>query len=106
MKIIKIRNVNWEKSPKVKAVLDIETQEGFVIKDCKLIDGTNGFFVASQSIKAKTTFTDKNGNMREWVDTIFIPMELRDKLNEMVANAYDPEGNYTVSQEVKPEMPF
>ena len=48
MKIIKIRNVNWEKSPKVKAVLDIETQEGFVIKDCKLIYGTNGFYVASQ----------------------------------------------------------
>ena len=45
-----MQNRDWNK---VKATLTIETSEGFEIKTCKLVDGTNGLFGASPSVKGK-----------------------------------------------------
>jgi len=49
MNISSMSNVNWEKSPNIKATCTIRTSEGFLIKECKVINGMHGIFVASPS---------------------------------------------------------
>lgn len=78
MKITSMRNVDW--GNKVKAILTIKTSEGFELKNFKLIEGINGFFVASPSLKGKD---------EQYHDTIWIPKERRDSLNDMASGVYD-----------------
>ena len=78
MEIISMRNVDW--GNKVKAILTIKTSEGFELKNFKLIDGAKGFFVASPSLKGKD---------EQYHDTIWIPKERRDSLNDMASGVYD-----------------
>lgn len=81
-----MRNVDWNK---VKAILTIETSEGFEIKNCKLVEGQHGLFVASPSVKGKD---DK------YFDIIWFPKDRRDALNEMASKIYDPSGEYSQFQ--------
>ena len=97
----RIRNVSWEKSPQIKAMVDIETPDGIVIKDCKVIDGQYGMYIASPSIKAKEPWVDKNGKTHEWNDVVYFPREVQDELTAMISDAYDPQGQYAEG-----EMPF
>lgn len=82
-----MRNVDWNN--KVKAVLTIKTSEGFEMKNFKLVEGDNGFFVGSPSVKGKDD---------QYHDTIWIPKELRDEINKLASETYDssmePNKNY------------
>lgn len=82
MKVIAMKNVDWNK---VKAILTIKTSEGFEIKNCKLVEGINGLFVASPSVKGKDD---------QYHDIIWFPKERRDEINKMVSDMYDPAGEY------------
>ena len=54
---------------KIKAFFDVKTEEGFVIKGFKLVQGINGLFVGNPSQK---------GNDNEYYDTIYADKELKD----------------------------
>tara|TARA_R100000458_G_C8188355_1_gene182936 strand:+ start:84 stop:374 length:291 start_codon:yes stop_codon:yes gene_type:complete len=82
MKVIAMRNVDWGK---VKALLTIETSEGFEIKNCKLVEGQHGLFVASPSVKGKDD---------TYHDIIWFPQDKRDAINDMASKIYDPSGEY------------
>ena len=78
MKISRMKTGSWKK---LKAFFDIETQEGFVIKGFKIIDGINGYFVSMPSEK------DKEG---EYNDTVMIfDKKLREKLKDLAINHYE-----------------
>ncbi len=83
MRIIGMRNVDWGK---VKAILTIETQDKFEIKNCKLVEGQHGLFVASPSVKGKDD---------TYHDIIWFPKDKRDELNDMASKIYDPSGEYS-----------
>jgi DNA-binding cell septation regulator SpoVG len=83
MEIISMRNVDWGK---VKAILTIKTTEGFEIKNCKLVEGSHGLFVASPSTKGKDD---------QYYDIVWIPKEIRDNLNKLAGDVYDPSGEYS-----------
>jgi DNA-binding cell septation regulator SpoVG len=99
MKIESMMNVNWEKSPKIRATLTLELNDGFKIKECKLIESIKGFFVASPSKPCKPwTKTLKDGTTREvsYDDLVYIPTEARATINELAGNMYDATvPNYT-----------
>jgi DNA-binding cell septation regulator SpoVG len=80
MKIISMRNVDWNN--KIRAILTIKTSEGFEMKNFKLFEGDNGWFVSSPSIKGKD---DK------YYDTIWIAKELREELNKQAGETYNPQ---------------
>ena len=82
MEIISMRNVDWNN--KVKAILTIKTSEGFEMKNFKLVDGVNGMFVSSPSLKDSKV-------EGKYHDTIWIPKELRDDLNDKASKTYDPQ---------------
>ena len=86
--------MDWNK---VKAILTIETQDGFEIKNCKLVEGVNGLFVASPSVKGKD---------EKYHDIIWFPKDKRNELNDMAGNMYDPIGEYEELNKSKVEAPI
>ena len=79
---------------KVKGFMTIVTNEGFEMKNFKLIEGVNGLFVGAPSQKG----TDKEGN-EKWYDMVWIPKELNEQLVDLAANEVD------MSQDSNP-VPF
>ena len=74
--------------------MTIVTNEGFEMKNFKLIEGANGLFVGAPSQKG----TDKEGN-EKWYDMVWIPKELNEQLVDLAANEVD------MSQDSNP-VPF
>lgn len=89
MKILDLRNVDWGN---VKALLSLEItvqtpnnqSVTFTIKDLKLIEGSNGLFVASPSIKYEKDGETKYKNVCDFGPTF------QSMVSELVSDAYDP----------------
>ena len=67
---------------KIKAFFDVKTEEGFVIKGFKLVQGINGLFVGNPSQK---------GNDNEYYDTIYADKELKEELSQIAIDHYGQE---------------
>ena len=91
-KVQKLKNVSWNSCVALVnvTVLGPTGAEMLTIRDCKLIQGDFGSFVASPSTKVKEPYEDKNGKLVEYVDIVFFEKNARNELNDIVANAYDP----------------
>ena len=66
MKIMNMRKGSWGK---LTAFFDVCTDEGFIIKGFKLVNGINGMFVG---------FPSQKGNDDEYRDTVWAERELKD----------------------------
>ena len=81
MKIMNMRKGSWGK---LTAFFDVATDEGFIIKGFKLVNGINGFFVG---------FPSQKGNDDEYHDTVWLTENvresLREKLNKMAVEEYN-----------------
>ena len=81
MKIMNMRKGSWGK---LTAFFDVCTDEGFIIKGFKLVNGINGMFVG---------FPSQKGNDDEYYDTIWLTEEvresMREKLNKMAVEEYN-----------------
>ena len=77
MTIERMNKGDWGK---IKAFFDIKTQEGFVLKGFKLIEGENGLFIGYPSQK------DSSG---EYNDTIQSDKDLREKVKKMAKEFYE-----------------
>ena len=64
---------------KVVAFFSVRTEEGFIIKGLKLIEGINGKFVG---------FPSEKGKDGEYRDTVLAVKELRDKLTQYAIKEY------------------
>ncbi len=89
MRIMNLRL--YDKPGNLKAFLDVETDEGFLMKGFKIMDGRNGLFVTPPSEKA----TDG-----KYYPRVRIPAEISDKLLEQALSAFKEEGG-TTSTEIK-----
>ena len=77
MKIARMNKGSWGK---LRAFFDVETQEGFVMKGFKLVEGINGLFVGMPSQK---------GSDEEYHDTIWVESkEMREELNALAISKY------------------
>ncbi len=87
MEVINMRTGSWGK---LVAFFDVRTQEGFIIKGFKLVNGINGFFVGFPSEKRK----DENDEDK-YYDTVWLTDEvresMREQLNKMAENKYNEE---------------
>ena len=77
MKIGRMNKGSWGK---VRAFFDVVTEEGFTLKNFKLVEGINGIFVSMPSEK------DKEG---KYNDTVFADKTLREKLNKTALDQYE-----------------
>ena len=78
---------------KIRAFVDIQTEEGFVIKGFKLIDGINGLFVGFPSQKSQD---------EEYYDTVWAEKDLKEQLTQLVINEY---GGDAMSATTPPNQP-
>ena len=76
MKIYRMNKGSWGK---VRAFFDIQTDEGFIIKGLRLIDGINGKFVAMPSQK---------GQDDEYYDTVLADKDLKDNICQLALQEY------------------
>ena len=79
MKITNMRKGSWGK---LTAFFDVATDEGFIIKGFKLVNGINGPFVG---------FPSQKGNDDEYYDTIYADRELKEELSQMAIDYYGQE---------------
>ncbi len=84
-----------------KAFVDIQTEEGIVIKGFKLVQGPTGLFVGSPSEKGKDG---------KWYESVLIPKELKEDLNNMAQREYhNLRSDYQDApprEEEGPDLPF
>jgi len=64
---------------KIRAFLDVRTDDGFVIKGFKLVEGINGLFVG---------FPSQKGNDGEYHDTVWAEKEIKDALTQLALKEY------------------
>ena len=76
MKIGEMKKGSWNK---VRAFFDIITEEGFTLKNFKLVEGINGLFVG---------FPSQKGNDEEYHDTVWADKELKIEVNKLALEEY------------------
>tara|TARA_Y100001970_G_C13744792_1_gene608036 strand:+ start:195 stop:545 length:351 start_codon:yes stop_codon:yes gene_type:complete len=77
---------------KIKAFFDLETEEGFVVKGFKLVQGINGLFVG---------FPSQKGNDDEYYDTVWAEKDLREQLSQLAIDFFGQEIMPTETQQPK-----
>ncbi len=87
----------YEGTSNLKAFFDIETEEGFLMKGFKIVDGSNGLFVSAPSEKAKDG---------KYYDRIRIPKELSDELLEKVLSSYRELGGKAPAAQKSDDGPY
>ena len=77
---------------KLRAFFDLKTNDGFIIKGFKLVEGINGLFVGMPSAQGKDG---------EYYDTVFADKELRDELQKIALRSYGQESVAPVSEDLE-----
>lgn len=93
-KQLEIERMNKGQWGKLRAFFDLKTNEGFVVKGFKLVEGISGLFVGMPSTQGKDG---------EYYDTVFADKELREELQQVALRAYGQdsvESNTTPSPEM------
>ena len=83
MKITDVRIRLVEQESRVKAIASITIEDEFVVHDIKVIEGTNGLFIAMPSRKSQS------GEFRDIAHPI--STETRNKIQDAILEAYDRE---------------
>lgn len=91
--IQKMKNVDWGKT---RAVFTLITPDKIEIKNMRLVNGINGFFVSPPSQK---------GSDDKYYPMIWIPKELQPQILALAEKEFDPNGQ-PVQQKVEDEIPF
>lgn len=86
-----------------KAFVDLETNEGIILKGFKLILGPTGLFLGAPSEKGKDG---------KWRESVIIPKEMRTEINSMAISEYDrirtssPSSEIPAPEEEESDLPF
>lgn len=77
MKIVRINKLNSGKSV---AFVDIETNDGIIIKGFRLVNGNQGMFLASP---------DEKGKDGKYYETVIVPKEIKAELEKLAIIEYN-----------------
>ena len=94
MKVVRINNVSWDNNPSALASMDVETSEGFIIRDCILKTGEWGLYVSMPAKPVKTYNHPQTGKPTSYKSTVFIPKQAMEELKRICEDTYNPDGNY------------
>ena len=70
---------NWGK---IRAFFDLQTEEGFILKGFKLVEGINGLFVG---------FPSQKGSDDEYHDTVWADRDVKELVNQLAIKDYGQE---------------
>ena len=67
---------------KIRAFFDLQTEEGFILKGFKLVEGINGLFVG---------FPSQKGSDDEYHDTVWADRDVKELVNQLAIKDYGQE---------------
>ncbi len=76
---MRVYRLNEVEGGKTVAFVDIETDDGIIIKGFRLVNGQNGLFLASPDEKGK------DGN---YYETVIVPPQLKQKFEKLAIEEY------------------
>lgn len=77
---MKIFRINKVEGGKTVAFVDIETDDGIIIKGFRLVNGQNGLFLASPDEKGK------DGN---YYETVIVPKTIKQKMEQLAIEEFN-----------------
>ncbi|HPI36694.1 MAG TPA: septation protein SpoVG family protein [Ignavibacteriaceae bacterium] len=80
MKIVRMTLLEKNSNSKMVAFLDIETDDGIILKKFRLINGPNGLFLSAPSEKGKD---DK------YYETVILPKSLKEEAEKAAIEEYN-----------------
>ena len=80
MKIIRINPLRSDSNSKTAAFLDIQTNDGIIIKGFRLVNGSNGLFLASP---------DEKGKDGKFYEKVTLPAEMKKELEQMAVEEFN-----------------
>jgi len=80
MKIIRMNPLKSDVSGKTAAFFDIQTNDGITIKGFRLVNGSNGLFMASP---------DQKGKDGKYYETVTLPKEMNSELEKMAIDEFN-----------------
>lgn len=87
MKIARLNIYNGKSESKILAHCDVETSEGIVIKNFRLINGPSGIFLASPNLKGKDG---------KYYDTVYFPKDLKNEIQTIAIEEYNKQKKTTM----------
>lgn len=79
MKIVRMNPLE-NSNGKTAAFFDAQTDDGIIIKGFRLVDGSNGLFVAVPSEKGKDG---------KYYETVIVPKEIKNSLQDSAVEEYN-----------------
>lgn len=76
MRVVRLNKIEGGRS---LAFVDFETDEGIIIKGFRLVNGSNGMFLASP---------DEKGKDGKYYETVILPKELKAKYEQLVLEEF------------------
>ncbi|MBN2572746.1 MAG: septation protein SpoVG family protein [Ignavibacteriales bacterium] len=83
MKILRM-NILKNSTGKTLAYFDTQTNDEIIIKGFRIVDGSNGLFVANP---------DQKGRDGKFYDTVILPREMKDELEKTAIDEYNQKKN-------------
>jgi len=88
MNITRMSNINWERSPNIKAICTLSV-DGFEIKECRVIAGEIDIYMVAPSRKLPKPYKNKIGDWVEYESVVWFPKDRQKEINELATAFYD-----------------
>ncbi len=80
MKIIRINPLRTDSKSRTAAFLDVQTDDGIILKGFRLVNGSNGMFLSSP---------DEKGKDGKFYEKVILPSEMKSELEKMAIEEFN-----------------
>jgi DNA-binding cell septation regulator SpoVG len=80
MKIIRMNPLKGESKSRTAAFLDVQTNDGIILKGFRLVNGSNGMFLSAP---------DEKGKDGKFYEKVILPSELKGELEKMAIEEFN-----------------
>lgn len=80
MKVYRMNKLDSNSSGKVAAFLDLQTNDGIIIKGFRLVNGSNGLFLSAP---------DQKGKDGKYYENVILPKELKEEAEQLAISEYN-----------------
>lgn len=80
MKIYRMNKLDSNSGGKVAAFLDIQTDDGIIIKGFRLVNGSNGLFLSAP---------DQKGKDGKYYENVVLPKEMKEQVEKLAIDEFN-----------------
>lgn len=80
MKIIRMNPLKSDSGGKTAALLDVQSEDGIILKGFRLVNGSNGLFLA---------YPDQKGKDGKYYENVILPKEMKSDLEKLAIEEFN-----------------